>query len=185
MSKVNRFGVVAVAAALSLGSAVGWAQTFAPTQSDQSEAGPGFGPMMGGWGRGPMGMMGDGMGRWMMGAGVFAPQVCSMMARHVDGRLANLKAELKITDAQESLRKDYAAVLRDRAKGMLAHCTAATMGSREGAGLSLTDRTDWHERFVSAQLDAVRATNKALKPLYAAFSDEQKAADQMFWGRWA
>jgi hypothetical protein len=42
---------------------------------------------------------------------------------------------------------------------------------------------DWHEQFLSAQLDAVRAANKALKPLYASLSEEQKkTADQMFWG---
>ena len=36
---------------------------------------------------------------------------------------------------------------------------------------------------MAAQLDALRAMNKALKPLYAALSDDQKkSADQMFWG---
>jgi len=36
---------------------------------------------------------------------------------------------------------------------------------------------------MTAQLDALRAMNKALKPLYGAFSDTQKqAADQLFWG---
>jgi hypothetical protein len=75
-----------------------------------------------------------------------------------------------------------AMTVRDNAKGMLAHCTAATMGSREGAGPSLTDRMDWHEQFLTAQLDAVRAMNKALKPLYASLNEEKKTANQMFWG---
>jgi hypothetical protein len=36
---------------------------------------------------------------------------------------------------------------------------------------------------MAAQLDSVRAMNKALKPLYAALSDSQKkAADQLFLG---
>jgi hypothetical protein len=42
---------------------------------------------------------------------------------------------------------------------------------------------DQHEQFMAAQLDALRAMNKALKPLYAALSETQKqAADQLFWG---
>jgi LTXXQ motif family protein len=36
---------------------------------------------------------------------------------------------------------------------------------------------------MAAQLDAVRAMDKLLKPLYAALSDSQKqTADQLFWG---
>ena len=38
------------------------------------------------------------------------PRMCAAMAGHVEGRLAYLKAELKITDAQEPLWKAYAAV---------------------------------------------------------------------------
>jgi hypothetical protein len=185
MLKINRFAIpaLAIAAALSVGSVVGFAQ-------DQTPAAPGSGPMMGGWERGPQGMMGGGpgmmsqggMGPWMMGQGGFGPAMCAMMAGHVDGRLAYLKAELKITDAQEPLWKTYAATARDNAQAMLAHCTAA-MNSSGKAGLSLPDRMDWHEQFMSKQLDALRATNKTLKPLYDALSDDQKKiADQMFWG---
>ena len=36
---------------------------------------------------------------------------------------------------------------------------------------------------MAAQLDALRAMNKTLKPLYAALSDTQKqAANQFIWG---
>jgi hypothetical protein len=104
------------------------------------------------------------------------------MAGHVDGRLAYLKAELKITDAQESLWKPYAAAARDNANAMLGHCTAM-MGQRGASALSLPERLDQHEQIMNAQLEALRATNKALKPLYAAFGDSQKqTADQLFWG---
>jgi hypothetical protein len=112
MSKVNRFAVAAAAAALSLESVAGLVQTSTPAQSDQTEAVPGFRPMMGGWGRGPMGMMGYGMGPWTMGAGALA-STCAM-ASHVDGRLAHLKAELKITDVQEPFWKHSAATVRDK-----------------------------------------------------------------------
>jgi hypothetical protein len=62
---------------------------------------------------------------------------------------------------------------------MRAHCT--TMMSKRGA--NLPDRLEQHEQLMAAQLDAVRAMNKLLKPLYAALSDDQKkTADQLFWG---
>ncbi len=118
----------------------------------------------------------------MMGSGGMGPAMCAAMASHLDGRLAYIKAELKITEAQEPLWKAYADAARDNANGMVGHCT--TMMSPKGAaGLSLPDRLDLHEQFMAAQLDALRAMNKALKPLYAALSDDQKKiADQMFWG---
>lgn len=197
MSTINRFAIPAFAlvAALSVGSVFGLAQTKStPTESDKSDnvaqpAAPDYGPMMGSWGRGMMGygmgpgmMSQGGMGPWMMGQGDFGPAMCAAMAGHLDGRLAYLKAELKITEAQEPLWKDYAAAARDNAKSMVAHCT--TMMSPKGAaGLSLPDRLDLHEQFMATQLDTLRATNKALKPLYGALSEDQKKiADQMFWG---
>ena len=145
MSKINQFAIPAFALAgiLSIGSVVGLAQTNAP--SDQTgkaaePAAPGYGPMMGGWrggmmgygGMGPGMMYQGGMGPGMMGQGGFGPGMCAAMASHVDGRLAYLKAELKITDAQEPLWKAYAAASRDNAQGMQARCTA--MMSSKGAG---------------------------------------------------
>ena len=62
---------------------------------------------------------------------------------------------------------------------MRAHCT--TMMNKQSA--NLPDRLDQHEQLMATQLDAVRAMNKSLKPLYAALSDDQKkTADQLFWG---
>ena len=198
MSKIYHFAVPALALAgiLSLGSVVGLAQTkTTPAQSEQSGSaaqlpGPGYGPMMGGWGRGMMGYGGmgpgmmsqGGMGPWMMDRGGFGPRMCAAMAGHVEGRLAYLRAELKITDAQEPLWKAYAAVARDHANGMVARCT--TMMSQKGAaGLTLPDRMDLHQQFMAAQLESLRAMNEALKPLYESFSEEQKrTADQMYWG---
>ena len=57
------------------------------------------------------------------------------------------------------------------------------MTQRGASSVSLPDRLEQHEQLIAAQLDAVRAMDKALKPLYAALSDSQKqAADQLFWG---
>jgi len=56
------------------------------------------------------------------------------------------------------------------------------MGKRDSQ-VSLPDRLDQNEQLMAAQLDALRAMNKALKPLHATLSDDQKkAADQLFWG---
>jgi predicted lipid-binding transport protein (Tim44 family) len=139
---------------------------------------------------GMMGMMGPGMmGPGMMGmigpgmmAGASGPAMCIAMAGHIDGRLAYLKAELKITEAQEQLWNAYAAAARDNTNTMLARCT--TMMSRHsGSTVTLPDRLDQNEQLMAAHLDAMRAMNKALKPLYAALSDDQKkTADQLFWG---
>ena len=130
---------------------------------------------------GQRGMMGPGsMGPWMMGG---SPQaMCKAMASHIEGRLAYIKAELKITEAQGSLWNAYATAARDNANRMATHCT--TMMSERGAStVSLPDRLDQHEQFMAAQLDVVRAMNKTLKPLYESLNDGQKkAADQLFWG---
>src|SRR5271166_2244488 len=105
MTKINRFAIpaLAFAAALSFGSAVGLAQTKTPLAQGMMSQG-GMGPGM---------MSQGGMGPGMMSQGGMAPAMCAAMARDVDGRLAYLKAELKITEAQEPLWKTYEAAARD------------------------------------------------------------------------
>ncbi|MGO8915089.1 MAG: Spy/CpxP family protein refolding chaperone [Stellaceae bacterium] len=192
MTKINRFAIpaFALAAALSIGSAVGLAQTnMAPAQSNQSHMGPGMMPeggtgpgMMSQGGMGPGMMSQGGTGPGMMAEGGMGPAMCAAMAGHVDGRLAYLKAELKITEAQEPLWNAYAAAARDNAKDMLARCTTMT-NPKGAAGLSLPDRLDRREQFMAARLDSLRAMDAALKPLYAALGEDQKkTADQMSWG---
>ena len=136
-----------------------------------------------GWMMGPRAMKGyGGPGSWMMGSGGSSQAMCNVMANHIEGRLAYIKAELKITEAQGSLWNAYATAARDNANRMATHCT--TMMSERGAStVSLPDRLDQHEQFMAAQLDVVRVMNKTLKPLYESLNDGQKkAADQLFWG---
>src|SRR6516162_8609249 len=165
--------MMSAAAALVMAAAM-FGPANAQDQSQQQD--PWNGWMM----MGPRGMMGyGGPGSWMMGQGGFSQAMCNVMANHIEGRLAYIKAELKITEAQEPLWNTYAAAARDNANAMRAHC--ATMMSKRSA--NLLDRLDQHEQLMAAQLDAVRAMNKSLKPLYAALSDDQKkTADQLFWG---
>jgi hypothetical protein len=138
------------------------------------------GPMMDQKG-GSMGggmMMGHHGMRRGMGMGGSHGYLCGRMIAHVEGRLAFLKAELKITPEQESMWNDYARAVRDNTKSIGERC--ATMTKQGEAGeQSLPGRLDAQEQFVAARLDALRAVSKSLKPLYAALSDEQKKlADQ-------
>ncbi len=164
----------------------------ASAQDQSSQQGAGTSSQGGMMGYGFMGMMGSGMmgpgmmgydrgGPWMMRWGGSGQAMCSAMAGHMEGRLAFIKAELKITPAQETLWNAYADAARNNAKTMLGRCT--TMMSQRDAKVSLPERLDRNEQFMAAHLDAVRAMNKALKPLYEAFNDSQKqSADQLFWG---
>ena len=145
------------------------------TASAQNQQNPGG--MMGMMGPGMMGYDGSGPGMMRWG-----PAMCSAMASHLEGRLAYTKAELKITEAQESLWNTYAAAARDNTKTMVGHC-AVIMSQRDKSTVSLPERLEEHEQILGTQLDAIRAMNKALKPLYAALTDDQKkTADQLFWG---
>jgi LTXXQ motif family protein len=168
---------LAIAAAI-VGTAV------AEDQPAQQSTSPGWtwgpGGMMGHGFMGP-GMMGYGIGPSMMGMSGAADAMCSAMGSHIEGRLAYIKAELKVTDAQDALWNAYAAAARDNAKTMIARCS--NMMGKHDSQVSLPDRLDQNEQLMAAQLDAMRAMDKALKPLYAALSDGQKkTADQLFWG---
>jgi len=181
MHRKNLFGALsAIALGLATVGMTGSADAQQPGPQDQW-GGWNDGNTMGPWMMGPNGMMGGrGMGPWMTGNGQGA-YMCAMMTGHIEGRLAYLKTELKITDAQDSLWNAYASAARDNAQAMTAHCTAM-MGQRGTTGVSLPDRLDQHEQFMAAQLEAMRTMNKALKPLYAALSDSQKqTANQFLW----
>jgi hypothetical protein len=179
MTILSKVGLAtALATAIVIGSA-GAQQPGAP-QGQPGGPGygyPGYGYMMGPW------MMGYGhMGRWMMGWGGQDVPTCAAIVSHIEGRLAYLKTELRITAAQDTLWTAYANATRDNAQAMATRCTTM-MGQGRVVTLSLLERLDLQERFMAAQLDAMRATNNALKPLYISFDDSQKrTADQLFWG---
>lgn len=177
------FATLAFAAALSavtgtLGTAL------AQPASPQGAPWAGRGYMMGPGTWGPGGMMGNGygyMGPGMMGWGDRSA-MCTAMADHVAGRLAYTKAELKITEAQEALWKAYAEAAQQSAQVMATRC-ATIMGRSASNAAELPQRLDENEQLMAAQLEALRAVNKALKPLYTALNDAQKqAANQLFWG---
>lgn len=180
--KSIRSMTMSAAAALMLATAMIGNVSAQDQPSQQGAATSGSSGMMG---YSFMGMMGPGMmgygGTGMMGSAGWGQAMCGAMAGHIDGRLAFIKAELKITSAQETLWNAYADAARGRTNTMLARCT--TTMSQHDTKLSLPDRLDQNEQLMAAQFDGMRGMNKALKPLYESFSDSQKqTADQLFWG---
>ena len=106
------------------------------------------------------------------------------MADHVEGRIAFLKTELKIADAQLPQWNAFADALRSNGQRMAG--TGKTMqGEMTGQppNLSASDRLDRMEKMMTTMLEAVRSAKGALGPLYAALDDEQKkVADALLRG---
>lgn len=149
--------------------------------------------MMGGMmGRqdGQSGMMGPGM----MGPGMMGPAMMPMMRQmmmgqqgamglpfeHVEGRIAFLKAELKITEAQAAPWNAFADTLRSNAKAHQAVHEQMTKGDMPS---SWPDRLAFQQKALSTRLDAMKALEATAKPLYAVLTEEQRAlADRLLTG---
>ena len=137
-------------------------------------AGPGMPGGMAGAGDIPM----MGMMRMMMGRDGMS--MMGAMARHVEGRLAFLKTELKITDAQLPLWNAVADAMRANAKNM-GDMAGGMMGGSQTA--TLPDKLAMREKMITTHLEALRKFKAAVDPLYAALSDEQKkTADELLIG---
>lgn len=96
-----------------------------------------------------------------------------MMADRTEGRIAFLRTELKITDAQLPLWNTVADAIRANAK--------SGMGMMDNMGQgSLTERLAAREKNLVVQAEALRKFKSAVDPLYAALTDEQKkTADEL------
>lgn len=172
--------------------------TVAPVQpGTQAQEGPPSanrpGMMMGGMmgqQSGQSSMMGPGMmeqmmpmmRQMMMGqqGGMGAMGAMGLPFEHVEGRIAFLKAELRITDAQAPQWNAFADTLRSNAK---AHQAMHEQMTKGGLPSAWPERLAAQQKVLATRLDAVKALEAAAKPLYAALSDEQKkVADQLFAG---
>ncbi|ABS69808.1 Spy/CpxP family protein refolding chaperone [Xanthobacter autotrophicus] len=147
-----------------------------PSQATPTPGGPQgmMGPgMMGMMGQGGMGMMGGGNA----GAGMGMGQM--MDPGRIAGRIAFLKAELKITDAQQPLWNAFVEALKAN-RAMMGDMQEMMMAAQGGSAPTLPQRIDGHERMLVARLEAVRRLKAALGPLYASFDEAQKrTADQL------
>ncbi|HEX6121210.1 MAG TPA: Spy/CpxP family protein refolding chaperone [Dongiaceae bacterium] len=146
---------------------------------------PGMGMMPGGMmpgGMMPGGMMPGGMMSGGMMSGGMMPMMESaneMMApRHIEGRIAFLKAELKITADQESSWQAFAESVRSDARTM--QDMAKRMQGMMVPG-SLIERLDRHESMLDAHLDQLRRIEAALRPLYESLNgDQRRSMDELF-----
>ena len=145
-----------------------FAQTNAPVGRMKGMAG-GACPMMG--------MMGQGMkGRGMMGRAM-TPGKQEQMGAMADRRLANLKSELKITDAQADVWKAYAEAIKARVNVMQSMRTGMMDAMDKGGAI---ERMDIRIKGMEAMVESMRAVKPATDNLYAALTAEQKkVADQL------
>jgi len=160
---------------LVLAAGSGFAQQPKPDEHHPGGAPPSAamagGPMGGASEMPMMGMMRTIMGQDGMG----------MMSGHAEGRVAFLKAELKITDAQLPLWNAVADAIRANAKGM-SEMMSGMMG-RSQSTATLPEKLAAREKMMTAHLEALRKFKGAVDPLYAALSDEQKkTADEVLIG---
>ena len=97
-------------------------------------------------------------------------------AARVDSHLGDMKAQLKITTAQEPAWQAFSTAAKQRAAGMQAMHTQMQHDSGNAA-----DRMAQHSAMMQQRSAGMVATSEAFKALYAALTPEQKAvADQSF-----
>ena len=114
----------------------------------------------------------------MMGSGGAQMNMSGMgMTEHTTGRIAFLRAELQITDAQSKAWDAFA----DAIQKIGSQLKAADMPMMaEASAPQLLARLDSQERMLTARLEGVRAMKAAFAPLYDALSAEQrKTADDL------
>lgn len=120
-----------------------------------------------------MRMMSDGMRGGMPGMAM-GPGMVDMTDR-LDGRLAFLRAELRITDAQSSVWNTFAAGLRSSRNHLLEARQQLNQPYAKPA-----DRLEQYERHLAARLEALKSARAAFTQLYASLDDVQKrTADEL------
>ena len=98
--------------------------------------------------------------------------------RHIEGRIAFLKAELKITDAQAPQFEKVEQAMRDSAKER-AQAYAQFRGDRDKPQTAV-ERLELRARFDQMRSQQAERFLAAFRPLYQTLSDDQKkAADEL------
>lgn len=177
-------------------AAPAWAQTQTPAEHDshhpadsaRSEPAPVNPPAvsqpgtnapqsgMGGMGGMPMMDMMN-MMETMQAAKMMGPGTGGMATiDRVEGRIAFLRTELKITDAQAGAWNAFADTLRANAKklGELRASMMGKPGEAQQPAATMADRLDRQEQWLLARLDGTRTMKTAFTKLNEALSDEQK-----------
>lgn len=154
-------------------------RSMGPPAGKQAGPGMGMGNMMGGNMEQMMPMMQMMDGMMPRDGGGMA----MMPGQHIEGRIAYLKAELGITEAQLPQWNAFAGAMREGAKSMQAAMTA-NMGADMPA--TAPARSDAMIAMMTARLETMKKTSEAGKALYAALTDAQKkSADELMMSRMA
>jgi hypothetical protein len=108
-----------------------------------------------------------GMGMGMMRPGMMMAGTPAM----VDERLAALKTELAITDAEAEVWNAYASAVKNRASTMQNMHASMMQAMQSGTA---PDRVDVHIKHMTAMLEAMKALKPATEDLYRVLNAEQK-----------
>jgi hypothetical protein len=159
-----------------------------PPMPSKAQSGMGSSGM--GGSPGVQGMMGGGGMMSMMGGKMPMMDMMQMMGMmrqsgggmgmatidRVEGRIAFLRTELKVTETQNSAWNAFADALRANAKSL----GEVRLSMMEGAQQNLVDRLALQEKWLTARLEGTRAIKAALANLVGTLSDEQKkTADEL------
>ena len=128
------------------------------------------------WGMGRGMMDGRGWGGGMMGFGA------DTMMDRIDGRLAFMKTELKITDAQAGVWEDFAKVVRQTSETHNQLMLSMRKEMQDGSFLkkSLPERLQFQQTMMESRVEDIKSIRDALDKLYAMLDDGQKkSADEI------
>lgn len=181
----NRKIIAGLVAAAALAATSGFVYAQPAGYGPGSEAcaqGAGWGPGRGAMGYGP-GAGRGGYGPGMMGYGPRGGRGGHGMwgnpAAMVEGHLAALKVELKITPAQDNAWQAFAAKARQQAEAMNARRTQV-QSQAASANVSAPDRLAQRTEFMKQGLANMESMTAAVKDLYGALTPEQKTiADEL------
>lgn len=135
--------------------------------------------MMGGAMMGNSMMGGSGANGGMMS--MMMPMLQMMSPKHIEGRLAFLKTELKITAAQEPAWGKFADAMRESVNDATHSMPGmdSSMMPQKGSG-GLIERMSTREHVLTQELSRVQKLEAAAKPMYTALSDDQRrTADEL------
>lgn len=192
MSKQSIYGVML---AIAVASTTWIASSATMAQSEKKDSGydarmmygQGYGPGMMSPGHGPGMMYGPGYGRRGFGYGPSMMGGCPMwdapdgqMSSFADGRIAFLKAELNITDAQKTPWDAYAEALKSNLQSMQGMWQSMRVVLE---GDTPVERLDAHITTMESRVSALKAVKPALSNLYAALNaDQRKKANELLTG---
>lgn len=192
MSKQSIFGVML---AIAVASTTWIASSATMAQSEKKDSGydarmmygQGYGPGMMSPGHGPGMMYGPGYDRRGFGYGPSMMGGCPMwdapdghMSSFADGRIAFLKAELNITDAQKTPWDAYVEALKSNLQSMQGMWQSMRVVFE---GDTPVERLDAHITTMESRVSALKAVKPALSNLYAALNaDQKKKANELLTG---